>query len=228
MSSKSNRVILIASGLVVAIAFVLVAGAGAESDTSNPDRVEGTLVKSEGMETAVLAGGCFWGVEAVFERLNGVIDVQSGYSGGDESTASYYTVTSGRTGHAESVEIIFDPDIIAYEVLLDVFFKAAHDPTQLNFQGPDRGTQYRSAIFFSSPEQERVAKEFITMLEDEGSYHGPIVTEVAELDEFYAAEEYHQDFMVKNPQHPYIVYWDIPKIEHLERSFPDLLASRGE
>ena len=227
MSNKSNRIFFIAAGLFVTIAFILVAGAGAETETTTPDRVEGKpLVNRDGAETAVLAGGCFWGVEAVFERLHGVIDVQSGYSGGDESTASYYMIGTGRTGHAESVEIIYDPEVINYEVLLDVFFTVAHDPTQLNYQGPDHGTQYRSAIFFSSPEQERVAKEFIAKLEDEGSYRDPIVTEVAELDAFYAAEDYHQDFMARNPQHPYIVYWDLPKINHLEKAFPELLSEK--
>ena len=234
MSKKTNRILSIATGLIVTIAFVLVAGGGAESESVAPNQDEQKQTQPrqaanpENAETAVLAGGCFWGVEAVFERLHGVIDVQSGYSGGDESTASYYTVTSGRTGHAESVEIVYDPEVIDYEVLLDVFFSVAHDPTQLNYQGPDHGPQYRSAIFFSNPEQERVAKEFIEKLEDEGSFRDPIVTEVAELDAFYPAEDYHQDFMERNPSHPYIVYWDIPKIDHLEKTFPELLADQND
>jgi peptide-methionine (S)-S-oxide reductase len=178
----------------------------------------------EGAETAVLAGGCFWGVEAVFERLEGVYDVASGYSGGLAETASYYRVASGRTDHAESVRIVYDPAVIAYTTILEVFFSVAHDPTQLNFQGPDVGPQYRSAIFYSDETQMADAEEYIRELESSGMYRQPIVTEVAPLEAFYDAEDAHQDFMELNPNHGYIVYWDKPKIDKLEKEYPHLLS----
>jgi peptide-methionine (S)-S-oxide reductase len=179
---------------------------------------------NEREKTAVLAGGCFWGVEAIFERLEGVHDVVSGYSGGLADTASYYTVARGRTNHAESVRIVYDPAVIAYDIILEVFFSVAHDPTQLNYQGPDHGTQYRSAIFFSDDEQKDAAEKYIRRLDSSGVYDKPIVTEVAPLDAFYLAEDYHQDFMELNPNYPYIVYWDKPKIEKLEKEYPHLLS----
>lgn len=183
-------------------------------------------VSQEGTETAVLAGGCFWGVEAVFERLEGVIDVVSGYSGGEAETATYQQVGSGKTGHAEAVQIVFDPEIIAFDVILEVFFNVAHDPTQLNFQGPDVGSEYRSAVFYASEEQKMMTEDAIAKLEAEGVYRKSIVTEVAPLDAFYPAEDYHQDFMRLNPRHPYIVYWDVPKVKHLEKAYPELLADQ--
>jgi peptide-methionine (S)-S-oxide reductase len=173
--------------------------------------------------TAVLAGGCFWGVEGVFERLNGVVDVVSGYSGGDEMTARYELVSMGNTGHAESVRIVYDPSRVSYGTLLKVFFSVAHDPTQLNSQGPDVGTQYRSAIFYATVEQKRVAEEYIRALEKSGVFNKKIATQVVPLKEFYPAEDYHQDFMDKNPDYPYVVFWDLPKIAHLEKEFPELL-----
>lgn len=175
-------------------------------------------------EIAVLAGGCFWGVEAVFEELYGVLNVQSGYSGGDESTAFYESIGTGRTGHAESVEIEFDPEKISYKTLLEVFFMVAHDPTQLNYQGPDKGTQYRSVIFFNNPFQEKIARETISQLDNKMVFPEKIVTELSALQKFYPAEEYHQDFMRLHPGHPYIVYWDAPKVEHLHQDYPELLA----
>ena len=175
-------------------------------------------------ETAVLAGGCFWGVEAVFEELNGVLNVQSGYSGGEASTAFYESIGTGRTGHAESVQIEFDPEIISYKTLLEVFFMVAHDPTQLNYQGPDKGTQYRSVIFYTNPFQEKIARETISLLDNKMVFPEKIVTELTPLKEFFPAEEYHQDFMRLNPGHPYIVYWDAPKLEHLHKAYPELLA----
>lgn len=178
-----------------------------------------------GTETAVLAGGCFWGVEAVFEELMGVKDVQSGYSGGDASTADYSTVSTGTTGHAESVKIVFDPSAISYGKLLEVFFAVAHDPTQLNYQGPDHGTQYRSAIFYANDTQRDVAEQYIRELDDAGVYPKPIVTQVVPLKAFYPAESYHQDFIEKNPNQPYVVYWDLPKLEHLQRAYPELVDS---
>ena len=176
------------------------------------------------LEKAVFAGGCFWGVEAVFEQLEGVVDVRSGYAGGEAETAYYYQVGSGSTGHAESVEILFDPDAISYRTLLEVFFTVAHDPTQYNYQGPDHGTQYRSAVFYASPGQKREVQAMIRSLEKKKTYGDPIVTELAPLDTFYPAEEYHQDFMRLHPYYPYIVHWDRPKILHLQEAYPHLLA----
>jgi peptide-methionine (S)-S-oxide reductase len=174
-------------------------------------------------DVAVFAGGCFWGVEAVFDHLKGVNDVVSGYAGGVESTAHYEMVGSGRTGHAESVQVTFDPSQITYGKLLQIFFSIAHDPTQLNRQGPDEGTQYRSAIFYRSDEQKRVAEAYIRQLAAAKVFRHPIVTQVTPLKGFYAAEEYHQNFLERNPDNPYIVYNDLPKIEHLKRQYPELL-----
>jgi peptide-methionine (S)-S-oxide reductase len=204
-------------------------GGKSESPATVPeaDPSPAMMAAAEGeTETAVLAGGCFWGVEAVYERLKGVEDVVSGYSGGTAETARYNLVGSGGTGHAESVRIIYDPKLISYEKLLEVFFKVAHDPTQLNYQGPDHGTQYRSAVFYVDDEQKRIVESYIKKLSDEGVFSDSIVTEVAPLEAFYPAEDYHQDFMRLNPRHPYIVYWDEPKILHLEEEFPDLLKKQ--
>lgn len=172
---------------------------------------------------AVFAGGCFWGVDAVFERLKGVSDVVSGYSGGNESTAHYEMVGTGRTGHAESVQVTFDPAQITYGKLLQVFFSVAHDPTQLNRQGPDEGTQYRSAIFYNSAEQKRVAEAYIQQLNGAKVFRHPIVTQVVPLKAFYPAEEYHQNFLDRNPDNPYIVYNDLPKLQQLKKKYPDLV-----
>ncbi|MBF9017525.1 MULTISPECIES: peptide-methionine (S)-S-oxide reductase MsrA [unclassified Oceanispirochaeta] len=187
------------------------------------DAVPGEMENREGFETAVFAGGCFWGVEAVFESLKGVEDVMSGYSGGDAETASYYTIGSGKTGHAEAVEIIYNPDILSFKTLLDVFFSVAHDPTQLNYQGPDVGSQYRSVVFYTSEDQKMITLKAIEELESTKVLNSKIVTEVIPLDTFYPAEDYHQDFMKLNPDHPYIQYWDKPKIEELEKKYPDLI-----
>jgi peptide-methionine (S)-S-oxide reductase len=183
---------------------------------------------SEGKQsaTAVLAGGCFWGVEAVFERLKGVANVVSGFAGGSKSTAHYETVSTGQTGHAESVRITYDPSQITYGKLLQVYFSVAHDPTQLNRQGPDSGTQYRSAIFFSTEEQKRVAEAYIKQLNEAKVFSQAIVTQVVPLTGFYAAEAYHQHFIDHNPNYPYVVYNDIPKLKQLEKQFPELLARK--
>ena len=173
--------------------------------------------------TAVFAGGCFWGVEAVFERLNGVTNAVSGYSGGAAYTAHYEVVGSGITGHAESVQVTYDPSKISYGKLLEVFFAVAHDPTQLNRQGPDRGTQYRSAIFYSDPEQKQIAEAYIHQLDAAKIFPGPIVTKVVPLNGFYTAEDYHQHYFDHNPSNPYIVYNDAPKVKHLQEQFPQLL-----
>ena len=176
--------------------------------------------------SVVLAGGCFWGVEAVFERLKGVTDAVSGYAGGKKSTAHYEVVSSGSTGHAESVQITYDPSQISYGKLLEVYFSVAHDPTELNRQGPDYGTQYRSAIFYSNDEQKRVAEAYIKQLNEAKVYSRPIVTQLTPLDGFYRAEEYHQHYFDHNPNQPYIVFNDAPKVKHLQQQFPDLLKHR--
>jgi peptide-methionine (S)-S-oxide reductase len=174
-------------------------------------------------QTAVFAGGCFWGVEAVFEKLNGVTDVVSGFAGGSKATAHYNVVSMGITGHAESVMVTYDPSKITYGRLLTVFFEVAHDPTQLNRQGPDEGRQYRSAIFYVTPEQRDVAQAYIEQLTAAKTFKKKIVTTVVPLEGFYPAEGYHQDFLRRNPGNPYIVYNDLPKLDHLAKAFPDLV-----
>jgi peptide-methionine (S)-S-oxide reductase len=181
-----------------------------------------STVNQKGMKTAVFAGGCFWGTEAVFEHLKGVTNVVSGYSGGTAATANYEAVGTGLTGHAESIIITYDPSQISYEKLLEIYFYVAHDPTQLNRQGPDRGTQYRSAIFFTNSEQQQIAAAYIERLNQTKSFSNPVVTQLAPLEKFYAAEDYHQDFIVHNPNYPYVVVHDLPKLAQLRKQFPDI------
>ena len=176
---------------------------------------------ASGIQTAVLAGGCFWGVQGVFQHTKGVVSAVSGYAGGNKTTADYHMVSTGRTGHAESVEIKFDPNKISYGKILQIFFSVVHDPTQLNRQGPDTGTQYRSAIFTTSDDQKKVADAYIAQLNTAGVYRKPIVTKVGPLQGFYAAEAYHQDYLTLHPTQPYIAYNDIPKVENLKRLFAD-------
>jgi peptide-methionine (S)-S-oxide reductase len=173
------------------------------------------------LQTAVLAGGCFWGVQGAFEHVRGVHRVLSGYAGGEKGTARYEMVGSGTTGHAESVQITFDPAEVSYGELLRIFFSVVHDPTQLNRQGPDTGTQYRSAIFYSDAAQKHVAEAYIAQLEKAKAFGRPIVTRVDPLKGFYPAEDYHQDFLIQNPRSPYIVFNDLPKIENLKKLFPE-------
>ena len=177
---------------------------------------------SGALQTAVLAGGCFWGIEGVYEHVRGVRKVLSGYAGGEKSTAHYDEVSSGRTGHAEAVEVTFDPQEISYGEILRIFFSVAHDPTQLNRQGPDTGTQYRSAIFYADDTQRDIAKGYIAQLNESGLFKRAIVTRVDPLERFYPAESYHQDFIAKNPRYPYVVFNDLPKIRNLKQVFPEL------
>lgn len=177
-------------------------------------------------DTAVFAGGCFWGVEAVFEQLTGVEQVLAGFAGGDAITAHYEVVSSGLTHHAESVQVTYDPAKITYGQLLKIFFAVAHDPTQKNRQGPDSGTQYRSAIFYKDAEQKRVAEAYIKQLGDAHVFKSPIVTEVSALPRFYPAEEYHQQFVKRNPEYPYVVYNDLPKLAALKREYGPMLKSK--
>ena len=171
------------------------------------------------LEKAIFAGGCFWGVQGVFQHVQGVQKAVSGYSGGSAATATYSLVSSGRTAHAESVEISYDPAQVSYGALLQIFFSVVHDPTQLNRQGPDSGTQYRSAIFAASPEQEKVARAYIAQLDALKVFKKPIATRIESGPSFFAAEAYHQDFLTENPRHPYIVVNDLPKVAHLKRLF---------
>ena len=173
------------------------------------------------IQTAVIAGGCFWGVQGVFQHTAGVVNAVSGYAGGSKATADYNKVSMGNTGHAESVEIKFDPKKISYGKILQIFFSVAHDPTQLNRQGPDSGTQYRSAIFTTNDEQKKVAEAYIAQLNAAKVYKKPIVTKIGPLEAFYAAEAYHQDYLTLHPNQPYIAFNDIPKVENLKKIFAD-------
>ena len=173
-------------------------------------------------QTAVFAGGCFWGVDAVFKHVKGVSDVTSGYTGGNAATAHYEQVSMGDTGHAESVRVHFDPEKVSYDQLLQVFFSVAHDPTQLNRQGPDTGTQYRSAIFYTSIKQQQAAQDYIHQLTAAHTFSKPVVTQVVPLQQFFPAEAHHQNYLALHPDQPYIVYNDLPKLEQLQKQFPAL------
>jgi peptide-methionine (S)-S-oxide reductase len=186
--------------------------------------VDARRAAKPGSQTVVVAGGCFWGIEAVFRHVKGVTSATSGYAGGSAETARYDLVSTGDTGHAESVRVIFDPAQLSIGQLLQVFFSVAHDPTELNRQGPDEGTQYRSAIFFSDPEQKRVADAYIAQLDGAKVFRGRIVTEVAPLKAFYPAESYHQNYAALHPDQPYIVFNDAPKVAHLRQLFPALYS----
>jgi peptide-methionine (S)-S-oxide reductase len=177
---------------------------------------------TKGQQTAVLAGGCFWGVDAVFKHVKGVVSVVSGYSGGSAATADYETVSTGRTGHAESVKITYDPSQVRYSDLLRIFFSVATDPTQLNRQGPDTGTQYRSVVFYATEDEKQTALAYIDQLNEAKVLSRPIVTQVVPLTAFYPAEAYHQNFLERHPDHPYVVFNDVPKLRELQGQFPDL------
>jgi peptide-methionine (S)-S-oxide reductase len=188
--------------------------------------VDASRSAASGQQTAVLSGGCFWGVQAVFQHVKGVIRATSGYTGGSAKTAQYEIVSTGETGHAESVQIVYDPSQITYGELLRVFFSVAHDPTQLNRQGPDTGTQYRSSIFCGSAEQKRIAEAYIAQLDQARIFSRPIVTKVVPLQAFFPAEAYHQNYAALHPNQPYIAYNDAPKVEHLRQQFPDLYTGK--
>jgi peptide-methionine (S)-S-oxide reductase len=213
--------------VLLPLAFILVGGrftsASARSVTGPlaAPQLDNILGSSAAVDTAVFAGGCFWGVEAVFEHVKGVKSAVSGYAGGDVRGPSYEQVSSGDTGHAESVEVVYDPSQVSYGRLLQIFFSVAHDPTQLNRQGPDHGTQYRSAIFYRDAQQQKVATAYIKQLTDAKTFSRPIVTEVSKLSAFYPAEEYHQDYLVHHPNQLYIVINDKPKVEALRKGFPE-------
>ena len=221
--SWRNR--LITGALGIAFSIVMYAGIANHAMAAEPavvipapaidnPRTTGTL------QTAVIAGGCFWGVQGVYQHVKGVHNVLSGYAGGDKATAEYEAVSGGNTGHAESVQISFDPKEISYGEILQIYFSVAHDPTQLNRQGPDSGTQYRSSIFYSDDTQKNIAQTYIAQLNKAKVFGSAIVTRVEPLKGFYAAEDYHQDFLVNNPRYPYIVFNDLPKVAHLKQIFP--------
>jgi peptide-methionine (S)-S-oxide reductase len=213
--------------LVLIVATMVACSSATASATAIPDpTLDAPPASSKGEQTAVFAGGCFWGVEAVFEHVKGVSDVRSGYSGGSPATAQYQKVGTGETGHAESVRITYDPSQISYGQLLKVFFSVAHDPTELDRQGPDTGTQYRSAIFYSNEEQKRIAQAYIEQLNRAKVFARPIVTQVAALRSFNEAEGYHQDYLAQHPDEPYIVINDQPKVENLRKQLPGLYKAQ--
>ncbi len=189
--------------------------------------VDTPLAKTSGTATLVLGGGCFWGVQGVYQHVKGVTSVTSGYSGGAANTAEYETVSSGSTGHAESVKIVYDPSKVSLGQLLKVFFSVAHDPTELNRQGPDDGTQYRSVIFYGDDEQKRIAQAYIDQLNHAKVFDAPIVTQLTPLKGFYPAEAYHQDYLKQHPNQPYIAINDMPKIDHLQKTLPDLYTAQA-
>jgi peptide-methionine (S)-S-oxide reductase len=213
------------AALVIGLALSLTAMVACSQAGANalfPDPVvDDPLVTGKGQETVVLAGGCFWGIEAVFEHMKGVAEAVSGYSGGSSATASYELVGSGKTGHAESVKLTYDPSRISYGQILKVFFSVAHDPTQLNRQGPDTGTQYRSVIFFNNESQQRIATSYIAQLDSAGLFKRRIVTEVVALRAFYPGEPYHQHYAARNPSDLYIVINDRPKVDALRKQYPE-------
>jgi peptide-methionine (S)-S-oxide reductase len=213
---------------VVLSMLVALAGATAQA-ASGPvpaPKIDAPLAASRTLQTVVLAGGCFWGIQAVFQHVHGVTQAVSGYAGGSASTAQYETVSTGRTGHAESVQLTYDASAITLGQLLRVFFSVAHDPTELNRQGPDEGTQYRSVIFYQNGDQQRVAEAYIAQLDQAKVFGQPIVTQVVALKGFYPAEAYHQDYASHHPDDPYIRINDAPKVSNLQRAFPDLYVSK--
>jgi len=217
---KPSAILLI---LVVTTMFLNSCSMANASAVAIPDpKLDSALAPKPTEQTAVFAGGCFWGVEAVFDRVKGVVKAQSGYAGGSADTATYYTVASGSTDHAESVRITYDAAQITYGQLLKVFFAVAHDPTELNRQGPDVGPQYRSAIFYTNEEQKRIAESYIQQLDQVKAFDNRIVTQVVPLDAFYQAEDYHQNYLVNHPNEPYIVYNDMPKLTNLRKLLPKL------
>jgi len=196
--------------------------AGSAAQGQVPDFAAGSDVAAAGEQVAVFAGGCFWGVDAVFKHVRGVSRVVSGYAGGGAATAQYQIVSTGATGHAESVQVTYDPAQVSYSRLLQIFFSVAHDPTELNRQGPDVGTQYRSAIFYANEAQKKVALSYVDQLSQAKVFSRPIVTQVVPLHDFYPAEEYHQNFLARHPHHPYILLYDLPKLRQLQKQFPAL------
>lgn len=218
--ARASTLSLIAAALLLAALAMRIVPAAAQEGVALPPPAIDLPASQASSQVMVIAGGCFWGVQAVFQHVKGVSNAVSGYAGGAKSTAIYELTNSGTTGHAESVEITYDPRQISYAQVLQIFFSVAHDPTELNRQGPDTGPQYRSTIFAANAEHARIAKAYIAQLDQTRLFKKPIVTTIEIGREFYRAERYHQDFLVRNPTYPYIVYNDLPKIENLKRLFP--------
>jgi peptide-methionine (S)-S-oxide reductase len=219
--------VLALRGTVLTLLTMIAVCCGCRAATKTPVPAaanDAALAQSSGKQIAVFAGGCFWGTQGVFERVKGVVDTTAGYAGGSAATATYDQVTTETTGHAESVKVVYDPSKITYGQLLRIFFSVAHDPTQLNRQGPDVGTSYRSAIFYANEEQRKIAQAYIAQLDAAHVFTRPIVTEVTPLKGFYDAESYHQDYALHNPDNPYILVCDRPKIEALKAEFPELFV----
>jgi peptide-methionine (S)-S-oxide reductase len=213
--------------LMVILMGVVACNAGERTAVTVPaPAIDDALATTKSRQTAVIAGGCFWGIQAVFQHVKGVISATSGYSGGSANTAEYEIVSGGDTGHAESVKIVYDPSQITYGQLLRVFFSVAHNPTELNRQGPDTGTQYRSSIFYGNDEQKRIAEAYIAQLDKTKIFSNPIVTQVVPLEAFYPAEAYHQDYAARHPDNPYIFFNDAPKVANLRQQFPDLYTGK--
>ena len=227
MKSLLNRALILAVSLVATTACNARAGAASAAAPVPAPTVDASRASAAGQETTVVAGGCFWGIQAVFQHVKGVISATSGYSGGAAKTAEYEVVSTGQTGHAESVQIVYDPSQITYGQLLRVFFSVALDPTELNRQGPDEGTQYRSVLFYANDEQKHIAEAYIAQLNAAGVFHRPIATQVVPFEAFYPAEAYHQNYAEMNPMAPYIMYNDAPKVEHLRKEFPDLYEKKA-
>ena len=223
MVSKRARNVFVVLGLALVMVSVFRISRAADRVVVLPDAaIDAALAKAPGQETAVVAGGCFWGIQAVFQHVKGVKTAWSGYAGGAANTAEYEVVSSGSTGHAESVQITFDPSQISYGQLLKIFFSVAHDPTQLNRQGPDEGTQYRTAIFYNGDEQKRIAGAYVAQLQQAKVFPRSIVTQIVPLKAFYKAEDYHQNYATLHPRDAYIMINDAPKVEHLKQQFPGL------
>jgi len=215
--------------LALGASFALIAHGAAETAVAIPaPAMDEPTPSGATSETAVLSGGCFWGVQAVFQHVKGVHRVVSGYSGGAKDAASYQQVSTGRTGHAESVEVTFDPRLVSYGTILQVYFSVAHNPTELNRQGPDTGTQYRSAIFAVNDAQKEVAEAYVAQLDKAGVFAHPIVTKIGPLTAFYPAEDYHQDYATRHPENPYIAFNDLPKVDNLNRLFPALYTPKAK
>jgi peptide-methionine (S)-S-oxide reductase len=226
ISMFSLKTSLVAVSIAVGLQTWALGTVASEQPVSVAASISDNPSVSGNLQTAVLAGGCFWGTQGVFEHVKGVRQVLAGYSGGEKATAEYGKVGTGTTGHAESIQITFDPAVVSYADILQIFFSVAHDPTELNRQGPDTGTQYRSEIFFADASQQKTALAYIAQLQQAHVFGHTIVTRVDPLKGFYPAEAYHQDFLVKNPRYPYIVFNDLPKIANLRREFPQIYVDK--
>jgi len=225
-SKHLHRTVMLAAVLAFAS---MIACRQAQAGNAHPfpsPAVDEHLAKAPGQESAVFSGGCFWGVQAVFEHVKGVISATAGYAGGEASTAHYEMVSEGNTGHAESVRVVYDPSEISYGDLLKIFFSVAHNPTEINQQGPDEGTQYRSMISYTSAQQQRIADAYIAQLNKARIFSRPIATQVVALKAFYPAEAYHQDYAAKHPDEPYIFFNDAPKVANLKKEFPDFYVAK--